>query len=308
MISNYLNIDDLKIQLQKANERIEQVKYIAEYVLQHLKITSQNKCKSSTELFDEYIKIFTLYPESIPTIPKNTFAICISKIASQQSSNINCLGKKGYYLEALVDQLEQIEIEFKKNEEKDIPTITPETFQEKDTYPFLKSWMLEKDFDRVADISSLRGNGKWGNPDVMGLKIDEMFGNQEIEITTVEIKLTEDNWEQWIFEAISHTRFANRSYFCFMHPDNLINKLDSTEIKHYAEHYKIGILIIEIDDKSYLKIKEKSPVELNTDKIRIIEYYPAPFHNTNIKFRKKFMKSLDILEIGKLYTFGEGLQ
>ena len=93
-----------------------------------------------------------------------------------------------------------------------------------------------------------------------------------------------------------------------MHPDNLINKLDSSEIKHYAEHYRIGILIIEIDDKSYLKIKEKSPVELNTDKIRIIEYYPAPYHNTNIKFRKKFMKSLDILEMGKLYTFGEGLQ
>ena len=197
MGSNYLNIDSLKTQLKTANERIEQVKVIAEYVMQHLKISTQNKSKSSTELFEEYMKIFNQFPDSLPEIPKNTFAICISKIASQQSSNINCLGKKqGYYLEALVDQLEQIEIEFKKNEEANISLITPETFQEKDTYPFLKSWMLEKDFDRVADISSLRGNGKWGNPDVMGLKIDEIFGNQEIEITTVEIKLTEDNWEQ----------------------------------------------------------------------------------------------------------------
>lgn len=142
---------------------------------------------------------------------------------------------------------------------------------------------------------------------MVGLKIEDIYGHPDIEITTIEIKLTEENWERWIFEAVAHTRFANRSYFSFLYPENLINKLDSIDIKLYAEHFGIGILVIAIDGQEYIKIKEKKPVSIDQDKLKIIEYHHAPYTQTNIKFRKKFLKSLDILELNKLYSFGEEL-
>lgn len=159
----------------------------------------------------------------------------------------------------------------------------------------------------MADTSNLRANGKWGKPDLVGLKIEDIYGRPYVEITSIEVKLMEENWEQWFFEAVAHTRFANRSYFSFLYPENLFNKLDSTDIKLYAEHFEVGILIVEISGQDYIKIKEKKSVKIDPENLRIIEYHHAPHTETHIKFRKKFLQALDILESNKLYKFGEEL-
>lgn len=309
--NNYENIEGLKSSIKDISDRQQQVRIVAEYILNHLKANSITKSKSSSEIWDEFEKIKSEF-DFLPDIPKNTFVVNLSKVSNAQDSKINCPGKKqGYYLEQLVQKLEELEKNEPTNEAQhtiEQVSETKESFQEKDIYPILKDWLFEKDFDKVADTSALRANGKWGNPDLVGLKIEDIYGRPEIEISTIEVKLTDDNWEQWIFEAVAHTRFSNRSYFCFLYPENLFNKLDSTDLKLYAEHFGVGILIIEIDGNDYLKVKEKKSVKINTEKLRIIEYCQAPFTSVNIKFRKKFLKSLDILDLNKLYKFGEELR
>ena len=276
------SIDALKNELNIVFDRSTQVRILSEYLLDELGANSIQESKSSSDVFDRYKVLYDSHPNSIPSIPRNTFIVLLSKISSEQGTRINCPGRKqGYYLEKLVEELEQIEEESKKQEAAEIADEVAEAaaagkqFQEKDIYPILKEWLFEKDFDRVADTSSLRANGKWGNPDLVGLKIEDFYGRPEIEITTLEVKLTEDNWEQWIFEAIAHTRFANRSYFAFLYPENLLNKLDSTDIKLYAEHFGVGVLIVEISDQDYLSIKARKPVEINADDLRITEYHQA---------------------------------
>jgi len=313
-MSEYKNIEELKAKLENLADRPSQIRVLSEFLLEHLKATTISKSKSSKEVYQAYKELYESNSDFIPYIPDNTFIVNLSKVSSEQGTRINCPGRRqGYYLEQLVQTIEKIEEDAKKVSDEQGKAVEADSankllIQEKSLYPILKSWLFEKDFDRVADVSNLKKNGKWGNPDLVGLKIEDIYGRPEVEITTIEVKLTEDNWEQWIFESIAHTRFSNRSYFAFLYPENLFNKLDSTDIKLYAEHFNIGILIIEIDGQDYLKIKSRQPVSLDMDKLRIIEYHQAPNNQTHIKFRKKFLHSLDILELNKLYRFGEELE
>lgn len=311
-MKEYTKIEALKSSLIDFSDRYSQIKILSEYLLNHLGASSVDNSKSTKKVVAAYKGLYKKHSDFVPEIPDNTFIVLLSKIANEQGSQINCPGKKqGYYLEKLVQQLEKIEESEKqeRSESSSEADLKHESkFQEKDVYPILKDWLFEKDFDRVANTSNLRKNGKWGNPDLVGLKIEDIYGRPDIEITTIEVKLTEDNWEQWVFEAVAHTRFSNRSYFSFLYPDNLINKLDSTDLKLYAEHFGIGILVIEIDGQEYVNIKEKKSMEIDYEKIRIVEYHQAPHTQTNIKFRKKFLKALDILDLNKLYRFGEELE
>lgn len=311
-MEEFKNINSLKEKIELAlGNRTSEIKVLSEYILEHLKATKHEKSKSTKEILQCYSLLKDNFSEIIPDIPENSFAVFLSRISSEQNSQINCLGRKqGYYLEQLVEKIEKIE----KIEQFDEKCITDNTalkndqqFREKDIYPKIKQWMFEKNYERVGDTSTLRTNGKWGNPDIVGLKIRDFYGCPNIEITSIEVKLTNDSWEEWIFEAVSHTRFSNRSYYAFLYPENLYNKLDSTELKLYAEHFRVGILVIEINGDDYLKLKSKQPVDLDFEKINIVEYYPAPYNETNDAFRKKFLQALDILDLNKLYRFGEEL-
>lgn len=305
-MSEFDRIEKLREKLEGVTYRPDQVQHLSEFILEHLKATSMNKSKSTHDIFNVYKELFEKHPEFIPDIPNNTFAVLLSKISAEQTSRITCPGRRqGYYLEQLVERIESIDVTQGISSGGD--NTGTEYIKERNIYPILKQWLFEKDYNRVADTSNLKSNGKWGNPDLVGLKIEDFYGKPEIEITTIEAKLTNDSWEEFIFEAIAHTRFSNRSYFAFLYPENLINKLDSTEIKLYAEHFRIGILIVGVNGEDYLKIKSRQPAKLEPDNIKIIEYCQAPFNQTHIQFRKKFLRVLDILELNKLYSFGEEL-
>lgn len=297
--------DELKAALSNANDRSSQVRVLAEHILTNSGANSPSNAKATKFIIGEYRKLFGSYPGEIPDVPENTFTVFLSRISNDKASRINCPGKKqGYYLDALVTEIEEIDEQSTSPEE---PEERKDIVLEKNIYPFIKEWLFEKNHDRVADISNLKRNGKWGNPDLIGLNIEEIYGHPEIEVTTVEVKITDDGWERWIFEAVAHTRFSNRSYFAFIYPENLINKLDSTGLHLYAEHFNIGVLIIAVDNEDYIKIKKREPVDLREENISIVEYRHAPFNETHIKFRKKFFESLDVLEMNKLYSFGETL-
>lgn len=295
----------LQDSLAEASDRTSQVSIITEHILNELSATSPASAKSTKVILQKYNKLQTSHPSIVPKIPDNTYTVFLSRVSNDKNSRINCPGKKqGYYLDQIVKEIEKID-------EKSTSSAKPEDIKdvvlEKELYPYIKEWLFEKNHDRVADISNLKRNGKWGNPDLIGLNIEEIYGRPEVEVTTIEVKITDEGWEKWIFEAVAHTRFSNRSYFAFIYPENLINKLDSTGLNLYAEHFKIGVLIIAVNNDDYLKIKKKEPVKLDQESISIIEYIHAPFHETHIKFRKRFFENLNILELTKLYNFGETL-
>jgi hypothetical protein len=294
----------LQDSLDQASDRTSQVNILTEHILHQLSATDPVKAKSTKLILQKYNKLQASYPSIVPKIPDNTYTVLLSRVSNDKNSRINCPGKKqGYYLDQIVKEIEEID-------EKPTPSMESEDKDivlEKELYPYVKEWLFEKNHERVADISNLKRNGKWGNPDLIGLNIEEIYGRPEVEVTTIEVKITDEGWEKWIFEAIAHTRFSNRSYFAFIYPENLINKLDSTGLNLYAEHFKIGVLIIAVNNDDYLKIKKKQSVNLDQESISIIEYIHAPFHETHIKFRKRFFESLNILELTKLYNFGETL-
>ena len=110
----------------------------------------------------------------------------------------------------------------------------------------------------AKDVSKLKGGGKWGNPDILGVKRAELFGAVEIELASVEVKLKDDNWEQFIFEAISHKRFCNRSWFGYRIAE--ADKPLPKGMEYYAERYKVGVLTF-LSDDDLLKLKsQKSDV------------------------------------------------
>ena len=84
---------------------------------------------------------------------------------------------------------------------------------EKDLYPLMELWLEKKGY-KAKDTSTLKSGGKWGNPDIIGIERVDVFGAVQIELVYYEIKLSTENWELVIFEAISHKRFCNRSWFC----------------------------------------------------------------------------------------------
>ncbi|EJF53969.1 hypothetical protein SapgrDRAFT_2301 [Saprospira grandis DSM 2844] len=284
--------------------KLEQVGRIGEVILESCEATSIENKMSSSEIYEIYRQLLEKEP-NLPDISKNTFVVYLSRISSDQHTKIICPGhRQGYFLNELVTKLEELENDIALNNSE----ATRAAIQEKDLYPILKEWLFKKNYDRVADISAYRANGKWGNPDLVALSIEELYGATELEITTIEAKLFEDQWEQWIFEAIAHTRFSNRSYFAFLYPEEWISKLDSTDLKLYAEHFNIGILVLGIDDDKYLKIKSREETQITSEEVTVLEYHQAPYNNTHVKLRKKFLSSLDILEDKKkLYSFGTDL-
>ena len=123
----------------------------------------------------------------------------------------------------------------------------PAAYQPREShlYPLIKAWLEASDYI-AADVSALKTGGKWGNPDLLGVSRVEILGAAEIELVSVEAKVSETNWEQFIFEAVSHKRFANRSWYCYRTstPYPALPK----NMAYYAERYKVGIIQIHLSD------------------------------------------------------------
>jgi hypothetical protein len=290
--------------LKSTTDRKIQVEKLTTYILDKNKKNSSGKTFSTKNIIDEY-RLLRERDDSLPEIPDNTVTVYLNQLSNSPDSKINCPGrKKGYYLDAILEKIDAI------IEKKDLEI--PETknkgnILEKNLYPFFEQWLFEVENERVADISNYRGQGKWANPDLLGLKIDYFFQVPQIEITTIEAKILIDGWEQWIFEYVAHTVFANRSYFSFIHSEEHLNKIPQ-ELRHYAEKFKVGILIMAVSPNDYLKIKNKEAFTLTDENHRIIEYAPAPYNTPHLKYQKRFFESLEIKDQKDLLNFGKSLE
>lgn len=162
--------------------------------------------------------------------------------------------------------------------------------REKDLYPLLELWLNQKGY-AAKDTSNLKSGGRWGNPDIIGVERVDLFGAVEIDVASCEIKLAEEGWEQVIFEAISHKRFSNRSWFCY--------RVDAEGfpmpkgIEYYAERYRVGLVQIILTDQEILDLKknEKAPLDFIE---RVVERVPALYDRVPLAEQKDVIERAGI--------------
>ncbi len=281
---------------------LEKVDYLARQVLDKAKATSTEKALSGK---DVYAKAMAAFPKE-KSLAVNTFQQYLSKLVRERSSSINCQGRKqGYYLSQAAKDLLGEGVDPGVADEE--PAEAKRREKERLLYPVLLNWLIEQDY-RAAITSTGRANGWWGNPDIAGIICDQAFGGFTLEVATIEVKLSEKGWRQWVFEAVSHRRFANRSYFAIAHPAELIKKLD-TELRYFSELYKIGVIVVAMDKKQFDDLQAGRLTKPILDhEVDIVELYSAPFSQVQPRYQQEYLQGLKIKSIPEVARWGRGLE
>lgn len=236
----------------------------------------------------------------------NTIWAQLSELAINTSNPVTNAGRgKGYFLSDATGLVPE------SGNDSDTKALEPEnkTRVEREAmfYPSSVGWLIEQGY-RSADTSSGRKLGRWGNPDITGIRGVEHFGVTHVEVASIEVKPSIDDWEYYIFEAVSHRRFANRAYFAFAHPWELLQKLP-TDLKDYAEMYQIGILILGTDDEVYRRVKTGGALDpLLPDDIEMVEYFPAPRNDVRPEYQQRYLAALGITNQQQLWGWGQATE
>jgi len=268
----------------------EKVKQISQKILQERGASSKEKALSSQEIFQIFRKKY-----GSEKIPENTVIQYLSKLAQEADSTITTEGRKqGYYLSSKVETYV-----LEKNEPEQKPR-----GGERALYPIFKNWLLGQEYrvDETENIKSLR---KWGNPDITGIRLKPTLVGTDLEIVTIEVKRSPKDWEQWIFQAVSHRRFANRSYFAFAATDDLLPKLQSA-MRYYNDLYHVGILVLLLEDEMFEGLERGTNGDLAEGKTN--ELFSAPYSIIQRAYQQEFLNALGITSKDQLHTWGEGLE
>lgn len=262
--------------------RSEEINRIVSYILNSKKKYSITNSLNTNEIIQAYTELKQKHP-GIFDIPENSISTYTCWLANDSDSKITTAGKKkGYYLNfgSLYDP----------KTGKKIKSL----IKEKEMYPILEEW-LSCQCERVADISNNRKRGQWTNPDILGINHSVFFGNNLIEVTTIEAKCNLENWRIDFFEAVAHSMFANKSYLAFLCKQS--DKIEK-DLFLYAQKFGIGLIAIEIPNDEW-----KNGLELKLDYVK--EIFPAPVHNVSIPNQKRFLNNLGIKETTDIQKFGK---
>jgi hypothetical protein len=282
---------------------IEWVGKVAQAALQDLNASSYDTRQTREQVLNK-VKAAGLPIE----VSDGTFKNYLGKVANTLDSPITSTGRKrggGFYISPAsaatatafsVQAIDQVEpVNEKARVEK-----------EKLLYPVLAQWLMQKNY-RAKDISAVRALGKWGNPDVAGIQIHDHFGSIELEVATIEAKVSIQDWRQYIFEAISHRRYANRAYYAFAVPEDSAEK-ESDEIRYYSEKFGVGVLAIEISNELYeslLKGTHQEPISEDDAEVR--EVYSPANSSVPLRYRREFCEAIGITRIEDLGSWGQDL-
>lgn len=156
-----------------------------------------------------------------------------------------------------------------------------------------------------ADVAMKKKGGVWGNPDVVGLAPIKRLGFFDIEITSVEVKPSLSRWEYFFFEAVSHKRFAERSYFAFYEENFHKYKID--DLVSYAEKYGVGLLRLDLTLEQFSNLDGWASMEGGVrDELigQFFELYPAPYSPVELRVKCDFLENIGIRYDEDIYGFG----
>jgi hypothetical protein len=279
------------------------VERVATEALESMNAIDEDNTKSGSQIYERAVQLYTDLEEYVPV---TTFRQCLSRCVKRRDSGISRPpGKYGFYLISVANESSNDEIVDSITTEAE-ETVRQQREKEKLLYPVIRSWMQEQDY-QAKITANLKGNGQWGNPDVTGISCDDAFGINQIEIVTVEAKLNQAGWKRWFFEAVSHRRFANRSYFAFAHPEQSITKLDE-ELRYYSELFRVGVLVISMKQEDYDRLQRGTLVYelINDDNVNVIELYSAPYSSVQSRYQISYLKcTLGLDSFSRLAKWGE---
>ncbi len=286
------------------NERKEELYNIVKRVLVENGITSKEK-RIKADAILKLLKENKLNEFNILDIPDENFNSMLSlAIKFQDTSEIvRPEGSQGYYILPLSPEA-QTQLE-KANQEETNKEET-ERRKEKVLYEPFEKWLRENG-NRASDTSSNR-IGRWSNPDLTGIKIITDYGLNEIEVTTIEVKLSGLRWEYDIFEAIAHRRFANQSYFAFaVDIDSKSNYSRNRKLAYYSSLYEIGVLLLTMSNSNYQKLisGKLKRIDEDDESFDIIEIYPAKYHHINLEYKKEYLENIGVEKDQKMYRWGK---
>lgn len=190
-------------------------------------------------------------------------------------------------------------------------TSTRQQRQERESvlYPPLADWVRSRGFRARITSSSRRGK-IWGNPDVTGLKVVEgYFGNKDLEITTVEAKVSLADWRHYFFESVAHKRFSHRAYFVFAvgSDEPTVSAInDVVPLREYGEKYGVGIAVVFLPVSTYDQLTKGNidGLNLTLDEIRIEEIWPASYDFISPAARVEFLENtLGLADDAAIYSF-----
>jgi hypothetical protein len=186
------------------------------------------------------------------------------------------------------------------------------TQREYKLYAVLRDWLQSRGYQAAVTARGKKG-GTWGNPDITGLRVDELpLGTVSFECATIEAKLSSDNWRYWLFEAVAHKRFAHRAYFAFAFGTDSpgLDKVKEVDkMCEYAEKYRIGILVVFIPKSQYETLTSGDAASLSLDTVdaRIETPWPAFYESVQTPALNEFVTDvLEISRLSELQRFGSG--
>jgi len=275
----------------------------ANQILEHAeKLVREKKLK----IFDQLIT-----EEDLRRIEKS-WSVYLSKAAKERTSRLVPNPEGHGYLLGMQPEESAVKSEgahAEKLEEKSIEEEDKRARkyqqQEKRLYPIFKDWALTY-CDRAKDNSSKRKGGQWCNPDIVGFNIiNDPLGHEHIEILTIEVKVSDSNWQTEFFQAVAHKRFSNRAYFAYAAPKS--HKPDQM-LRRYAEKYTIGVLYLPLEESDFEKFDQKKNIDLSKYEVDDIkEIWPASFEIVSSKEVVDFLHDLEITNRTDLYDYGDEL-
>lgn len=231
---------------------LEKVQAVAVYILDSENKISPDNTLSTDDILSKYVELKSKSSD-IVTLTRNTFIVYLSRLANDDQSFIKCPGKKqGYWYDKNSYELSE-----------GIRLPSPKKVNEKVLYPIVGTWIQLNGYRYVGDVSTKKRLGKWRNPDLLGVNVFSVLGNKCIEIATVEVKNTINDWRRSIFESVAHLMMANRSYFAFLcTPEEL--EAEHLQMREYALQFGVGLLaVFEDKERGYIvKLIQLAPNHL----------------------------------------------
>jgi len=137
---------------------------------------------------------------------------------------------------------------------------------ERELYEPFKKWAKEEfsptDFTKGRDLFEVIVSGdkrpveagKWEIPDLISISLKKYKFIPELDFQTISFELKTKTTAfdiKGIFETISHSKFGNKSYFCFEFPkdEDYLDNGDYQRIEQEAKTHGIGLIQIWFKDK-----------------------------------------------------------
>lgn len=250
--------------------------------------------------------------EKVPNAkPDYLYYRVVLESSKNPDSPINSTGRGkggGYFYEEMEEPVvSEVDVVVEGGEASEIQEKRKYDQIEKRLWKPVARWLLaNKQPTQVsADVANKKKGGVWGNPDVVGLAPLKRLGFFDIEITSIEVKPSLSRWEYFFFEAVSHKRFAERSYFAFY--EDSMHKFKIDDLVSYAEKYGVGLLQIDISEDQFVGLEDWDDMSGSTrDDIisSFREIYPAPYTTVELRMKCDFLENIGVRYDEEVYGFG----